>query len=813
METLHEKYIPFKGEVKREEFVRNDRIAKLRELVFPKKPEICVERARLVTEAYREFDGEPIDIKRAKMLDKVLGEMTIYILEGALIVGNTASSPRGGRVYPEYGVNWLDQELDTIENRAQDPYSISDENKKVLREEIFPYWRGKTMDDFVRTNMPEEIRGLEGKLYAFGLLKNATGSAHLAIDSRKIVETGWGGLKKKAQEKLEKLAYEEPGDVDKGIFYRAVIIALDAAAKYSRRYAAFARRLAQQEKDTQRKWELEQIAGNCDWIAENPPKTYWQALQLIFFTNIIPILSSHHHGTQVGRVDQYLYPFYKKETEAGTLTEDFARDIMEAWYCIQNADFYQLLDADVASRNANFAMGGVPTSGGQLIDGSDATNDLSYMLLQCEEHVRLAGPESCVRIHENTPDDFLREVCRVISIGTGKPKLFMDETFYKRGANSGYTMEQMRDYQGAFCAESSLPGQTYWVPENAMILGGFGMYTELALNNGVSRMLGEQIGLATGDPRQFKTFDEVMDAYKKQVAYLIHRILPAKQLIMSGPPKLVPDPFVSAIMDDCLEKGKDWERGGARYNTFGYMTVGSAVAGNSLAAIKKVVFDDKKITMAELIDALDANFEGPKNEEIRQMLLRAPKFGNDDDYVDDLIVETIQIDIDEYQKYEGPQGGRGVGTYDAVTNHIPFGSVVGATPDGRKAGDPLNEGGVSPYQGTDKEGPTAVLKSVAKMPWTNPGMYGGVLNVRLDPKSVKEDGGMEKLMAFIRAFNRLGGQEIQFNCIDEEVLKEAQEKPRDYDNLLVRVAGYSSFFTGLARDVQDDIIVRTEQQL
>jgi len=808
------KYIEYEGLIKVEPFVRNERIAKLREMVTPDLPELDIERPLLVTQAYKEIHEPEIELKRAKTMDKLLSEMTIYILEGSLIVGNSASTPRGGRLYPEYGVDWLDNELDTIATRKQDPYFIPEKNKKILREEVFPYWReGRTMDAWVRNNMPEESRALEGKLYAFGLMKNACGSAHLALDSERIVKHGWSGLKKQAEDKLAALNFEQPEDVEKSIFYRSVIIALEAACKYSRRYGALAKELADKETNPQRKKELKAISENCYYIADNAPATFWQALQLIFFTNLIVLITSQQQGSQIGRLDQVLYPFYKKELEAGQMTEEFARDVLESWYVIQNADFYQVLDADVASRNAYFSMGGVPTSGGQRPDGSDATNDISYLLIQCEEHVRMAGPESCVRIHENTPDDFLREVCRIISIGTGKPKLFMDETFYKRGLANGVPIEEIRDYQGAFCAESSLNGSTYWCCENAMILGGFGGYVELTLNNGVSRMVGERIGLEVGDARDFKTFEEVMDAYKKQVAYVIHKVLPARQTISCGPARMVPDPFVSAIMNDCIEKGIGWEKGGARYNTFGYMTVGSAVAGNSLAAIKKVVFDDKKITMTELCDALDSNFEGAGGEEIRQMLLDAPKYGNDDDYADDLVRETVQIDIDEYRKYPGPQGGVGVGTYDAVTSHIPFGLCVGATPDGRKASAPLNEGGVSPYQGTDLMGPTAVIKSVCKLPWDNPSMYGGVFNMRLDPKTVHTEDGMNKFMALIRSFNKLGGQEIQFNVVEADVLYDAQENPADHKNLLVRVAGYSSFFTGLARDVQDDIILRTENKL
>jgi formate C-acetyltransferase len=588
---------------------------------------------------------------------------------------------------------------------------------------------------------------------------------------------------------------------------------MDAVSKFVLRYASFARELAKDETSEQRKNELTEIAKNCEWLAYNPPETFWQAMQLIHFNFIIPTVASNQVGTQVGRLDQDLIRFFRKDTEEGLLSHETALDILENWFCILNTDLYVFLDEDVASRNAMFPQGGVPTVGGQTRDGFDATNELSYMVLEAERNTRNPGPDIAVRIHRNTPDDFLREVCKTISIGTGKPKLFMDESWYQRGMAKGYPIEEIRDYQGAFCAESSLSGQIYWVPENAQVMGGFGLYIDLAMHDGWSHFFGMQLGEKTGDARNFTSFDEVYDAVRRQAEYIVKKILPARQTIARAPGELVPDSFISAVMDDCLEKGIGWEKGGARYNTFGFNTVGNSVGGNSLMAIKRVVFEDRKITMRELVDALASNYEGPRGEEIRLMMKSAPKFGNDNDEVDLLTKNIMEMDIAEYQKYRGPQGGYGVGTFDAVTAHIGFGSVVWATPDGRKAGDPLNEGGVSPYQGTDKQGPTASIKSVAKLPWTNPNAYGGVFNMWIDPKNLQTDEEIEKFMALVRTYNTLGGQEIQFNCIGSDTLRHAQDHPEGYDNLIVRVAGYSSYYTGLARDVQDDILERTEQHI
>jgi len=797
-------------DVEKPEFVRNMRIAKLRDLVRPKVNLLSTERARLITESYKETEGLPIEIRRAKAFEKILSEMTIYILEGSLILGNSGPTPMGGKLYPEYGVKWLEDELDTISTRPQDPYFASDEVKRELREEIFPYWKGKTIDDIAHGLLPKEINDLEFKLWVWGLMKNSIGTGHLAVDHEKLLKVGLGGLKKIAQEKLDALDYADPLALRKDVFYQAVITSLDAAIKWIHRYADLARDLAKKEVDPQRKKELEIIASNCSWVAENPARTFWEGVQAVYFNCLLLNLAGPP-GVQIGRIDQYLYPYLKNELDKGTITKDFAQDILESFFCVVNANAYHVFDKDVASRYAYFSMGiTMVNAGGQTRDGRDATNELSHMLLDAEINVRLAAPEFGVRIHKDTPDEFLRHVAEVIRVGTGKPKVFCDETWYARGMAMGYPIEKLRDYQGAWCAESSTAGDTYWVPENGLVFGGSARMVEFMLNNGKSMLTGEQLGAQTGDAKTFASFDEVREAYKKQVAYVTKRIQPAKQAIHMAHADACPNPIVSAFMDDCLEKGLDWERGGARYYRFGSFNTGIAVAGNSLAAIKKLVFDDKVLTMEELVNSCLSNFEGKRGEVIRQMCLNAPKWGNDDDYVDCLTREAVLIDIEEQKKYSLPWGGCNTAvTFDVVTMHLPFGLVVGATPDGRKASDPLNEGGVSPYQGTDATGPTGVMKSIAKLPWDNPHVYGGVLNMKFSRKALEGEDNLKNFMALLRTYDAIGGYHVQFNCIDHETLRDAQQHPEKHRNLMIRVAGYSSYFVELDRVVQDDIIDRT----
>ncbi len=798
-------------DVKKPDFVRSMRIAKLRELVRPPINLLSAERARLVTESYKETEGLPVEIRRAKAADKILSEMTIYLMEGSLIVGNSAPTPMGGKLFPELGIDWIEAELDTISTRAQDPYYASEKVKAELREHVIPYWRGKTVNDVAHGYLPPEIADEEFKLWVWGLIKNAMGTGHLAFDFEKLFRFGLGGLKKVAQEKLAALDYQDPEAIKKQVFYRAIIIAMDAGIKWARRYAAYARELAQQEKDPQRKQELEMIASNCEWVPENSPRTFWEGVQAVWFLCLLPNISGAGSGIEFGRMDQYLYPLYKKDIEEGRITKEFAQDILECFWCIDNCDAYLAFDKDVASRYAYFPMAiSIPTVGGQTPDGRDASNELSHMMLDAEMNVQLAAPEFSARIHEKMPDEYLHHVAEVIRLGTGKPKIFADEGWYDRALKMGYTIEEARNYIGAFCAESSTVGDTYWVPENGIVFGGGARLIELTMNHGKSLMTGEQLGLDVGDVTKFSTFDEFMAAFKKEVDFVINKIEPTRQAIHLAHAEVAPNPFTSAFMNDCLERGLDWEKGGARHYRYGAFNMGFTCAGNSLAAIKKLVYDDKVVTMEELVNACRTNFEGKRGEEIRQLCLNAPKWGNDDDYVDALIREAVLIDLDAHQPFTNPFSKTpSTITFDILTSHLPFGSVVGATPDGRKNGDPLNEGGVSPYQGTDSEGPTAVLKSIAKLPWDDPRVYGGVLNIKFSRNALAGEDNLTRFMALLRTWCDLHGQEVQFNCIDHETLRDAQEHPDQHRNLLIRVAGYSSYFVELDRVVQDDIITRT----
>lgn len=506
-----------------------------------------------------------------------------------------------------------------------------------------------------------------------------------------------------------------------------------------------------------------------------------------------------------GRMDQYLYPYFRKEIDEGTLTMDGAQELFECLMIKLNDAriFWPALTALYFSGNSTVQ---IMTIGGVTSEGLDATNDLSYLILDCYKHLRLQSPEICVQVHKNMPDEFLRSICELVRLGTGHPKIGFTDAMQKiKFAESlPYTLEDIRNTVWAGCGEVIIPGKEKGGPDWAWYTGMV-VTLELALNNGVNRLTGEQWGLQTGDPRKFKTFEDVMEAWKKQTAFAIKHACTHRHAMVIAHAELAPAPFRSAFVDDCIERGLDITRGGAKYNAESGSNVGVTTCGDAMAAIKKVVFEDKKITFSELLDALEVNFEG--KEEIRQLLLRAPKFGNDDDYVDLITRDLARFANFQHRKYPEIYGGIQRDTYAAVTAGVPVGRVCGASPDGRKAGESLNEGGISPHQGRDKKGPTAVMKSVSKIDWLT--CNGGVLNMKFTTDALKGEEGIQALMALLRSYDRMGGYHVQLNCVDLQTLRDAQENPEKYQDLLVRVGAYSAYFVQISKVLQEEIIART----
>ncbi|TES86292.1 glycyl radical protein [Candidatus Aerophobetes bacterium] len=783
------------------------RTRKLNGELLSVEPEVCIERARLVTASYQETEGEPMIIRRAKALAKVLREMTIFIQKDQLIVGNQASKLRASPLFPETEAGYLERELDIFPKRGQDRLIIPDEVKQELQKEVFPYWMGKTTEDIALKAIPPESKEIfehEHPVFCPDIhLKGSIG--HVIVDYDRVLSLGISGIKKQVEEKLQKLDLPDPEELDKYHFYKAELIVCEAIVEWAERFAREARKLATGEKDEEWKAELEQIAKICEWVPENPARTFRQAVQSFWFTHLPLYIEQNGLAVSPGRLDQYLYPYYKKDKEEGRITKEEAQELLECLW-IKFTEVMRAYDYNDAKYFAGFSISENVVLGGQTRSGEDATNELSFLCLEVEKNTKLSQPNLGVRIHAKTPDEFLMKAVEVISTGRTKPEIFNDDVGILSLTSLGVPLEDARNYSISGCVEA-VPPHTNGMTNAAM--SNLAKALELALNDGKCRLCGKKLGLKTGDPRNFTSFDQVIDAYRKQVAYYVKHMVTTVNTIEKVHAQIMPLPYFSLVIDDCREEGKDVTWGGARYDYTGPQGVGLASVADSLAAIKKLVFDEKKVTMDELIEAMDTNFEG--KETLRQILINEPpKYSNDNDYADNIAREVGVIYCQEVSKYHNTRGGKYRPGLYSVSANVPLGIHVGALPDGRKAKSPLSDG-VSPAHGTERSGPTAIVKSVAKLDHTLV-TNGTQLNMKFSPRVLSDLKGKRNLANLIRTFFDLGGWHIQFNVVSADTLREAQRKPDDYRWLIIRVAGYSAFFLELDKAVQDDIIDRTEYQ-
>jgi formate C-acetyltransferase len=757
-----------------------------------------------------ETEGEPTVIRRAKALKKILENIIIGIDDGELIVGKAVSKLVSSPLFPEFDWRYLEQLVNSN--------FLSVEEKEKL-EEIIPYWKGKSFCDFAPSRIPEEYRDVAGILCAANVEQQrmpfaVTNLAHMCPGYDKVIIKGLNSIMRQAEEEKYKLDLSKVENLEKYTFLQAVKIALQALSIFAKRYAELAKNLAAKEVDLQKKAELEMTANACEWISENPARTFQEALQSIWLTYIALVMEGLGPAIGFGRMDQYLYPFYKRDVEEGRLTKEQARELLELFLIKMNELLFHFPGSDPFTIKWGVRAGAenplsTITIGGIKRDGSDATNELSYLFLEAEMNVGLLE-DIAVRVHPNTPYQFLMKACEVAKVLAGKLKFVGDETAIKQMLKDGKSLEDARDYVICGCFIHTVPGCSTDPPMAGGSFPNLPLALELALNNGVHRMTGKQIGPKTGNPKEFKSYDELWKAFKKQLDWLMHVYVVVANSIMPLYNELTPYPLMSALFDGCIEKGMDITRCGAIYNTGSFWFVGIVNVGDSLAAVKKVVFEDKKVMMDTLIDALDKNFEG--YEEVYCHLRSAPKFGNDDDYADSIVNDVLVQLCEEAKKYTS-FAGRKI-TIDAgnVVGHIPCGRVVGATPEGRRAGEPFSDGGISPYYGRNVNGVTSTLRSVAKLDlWRT---SGSVLNVKFNPNDLKEEFKIEsrirKFASLIKTFARIGGDIVQFSFVNSDMLRDAQKHPEKYKDLLVRVATYSAYFVDLPREIQDDIIRRTE---
>ena len=829
---------------------KSPRIQKLVDALYEHMPVIESARAKLITESYKETEGEPIITRRAKAFAHILHNIPIIIRDNELIVGSSTIAPRGCQTFPEFSYEWLEAELDTVATRTADPFEIAEETKAELKE-ADKYWKGKTTSELATSYMaPEAIKAIEHNIFTPGnYFYNGVG--HVTVKYWEVLEIGFEGIMEKAQKELDGCSVGDGNNARKSHFLEAVILSCKAVIDYAGRYAKLAQEMAAQTSDPVRKQELFVIAENCSRVPAKGAQNFYEACQSFWFVQQLLQMESSGHSISPGRFDQYMYPYYKKDMKAGTITREFAQELMDCIWVKLN-DLNKCRDAASAEGFAGYSLFQNLIAGGQNKEGEDVTNDLSVMCIQASMHVHLPAPSLSVRVWNGSPHEFLIKAAELTRTGIGLPAYYNDEVIIPALQNRGLSLEDAREYNIIGCVEPQKAGKTEGWHDAAF----FNMCRplELVFSNGMDK--GEMVGIPTGDVTQMKTFDEFFDAYKKQMEYCISLLVNADNAIDVAHAERCPLPFLSCMIDDCLKEGKSVQEGGAVYNFTGPQGFGIANMADGLFAIRKLVYEDKKVSMKELKEALawnydkglDAQSAGDMTEmimkamqkagrnvdastaegllktfmgmkpgeqktqrfkEIHDMIDEVPKFGNDIPEVDYFAREVAYTYSKPLQKYNNPRGGKFQAGLYPVSANVPLGGQTGATPDGRYAHTPVADG-VSPSAGKDVKGPTAAATSVSRLDHfivSN----GTLFNQKFHPSALSGREGLEKFVALIRGYFDQKGMHMQFNVVDRQTLLDAQEHPEKYKHLVVRVAGYSALFTTLSRSLQDDIIRRTEQ--
>jgi pyruvate formate-lyase/glycerol dehydratase family glycyl radical enzyme len=780
-----------------------ERIEKIRQNYINAKPTISYERARIWTESHKKTEGQPVCIRRAQAFYDTCDQLGVHIFDGELIVGAIGEFRKCGILTPEFSWTWVDREMDTFDTRPQDPYVMTEEQRAFVRKEIFPYWKGKSLEEHFLAQLPPESRDI---VIDTGIVDNdskwrqAVGETTPDYPDVLFVK-GFGGIIREAEERLASLEGVTAEEIDQKEFYRSIILTSKGIIRFANRYAEAARAMAEEETEEARRKELNRIAEICRRIPENPPETFYEAIQFVWFTQLGGVLSENPLALNPGRFDQYMYPYYKADLEAGRVTPEQAQELIDALW-LKLSEWVWTISSNTADFFAGYNQFQNLTVGGRTREGFDATNDISYMCLKATEEVKTHQPGLSVKIHPDCPEEFMAAVTELVSQGTGFPAIHNDLAGYQMLLNAGYEPEDARDWSNCGCVVPHFRKTGEWT---AAVNLNFGSAMEFALNEGKSLLSGKKLGLDEKDPAGFSCFEEVKEAFFRQLANLVKHSVIATLTAQRLHQEMVPRPFLSSCNESCLVKGKDLSKGGAKYNVGPVITgIGLAVSANSLAAVRKLVFEEKKTDMATLHEALLHNWEG--YEDLRNLAKNAPKYGNDDSYVDTLATEIANFYYQEVHKYTDIFGSHFNPAFMGISNYLPAGKVCGATPCGRKATEPLSEG-VSPYVGTDMSTPLAAMRSAAHV---NQDVYSGgtLLNLRLNHDLVATKRGQANLGGMIRAFFNLGAFHVQFNTVSNEVLYAAQKHPEDYKDLLVRVAGYSTQFVNLSKSMQDAIIAR-----
>lgn len=793
-----------------------ERMKEFREEVLDEKPYIDAQRAILATLAYKENLNQPRVMVRAKMLEKVLDHMSIYIEDKSLLAGNQATKNRNAPIFPEYTMEFVMNELNQFEKRDGDVFYITEKTKEQLRE-IAPFWQNNNLRARGEALLPEEVRvfmetgvfGMEGKLNA--------GDAHLAVNYERILKDGLRGYEKRVKEYKATLDLTDPESIDKYCFYNAVLIVLEAVRNFANRYSVLAKDLAEKELNQERKIELLEISRICSKVPYEPAETFQEAVQSVWFIQLILQIESNGHSLSYGRFDQYMYPYYDRDIKNGTIKESEALELLTCLW-IKTLTINKVRSQAHTLSSAGSPMYQNVTIAGQTIDKKDAVNDLSFLVLKSVAQTRLTQPNLTVRYHKNINKHFLDECVEVMRLGFGMPALNNDEIIIPSFMDWQVKEEDAYNYSAIGCVETAVPGK-WGYRCTGMSYINFPRMLLCTMNNGVDLTSNKRFTKGYGYFTEMESYEELLKAWDKTIREITRYSVIVENVIDKASERDVPDILCSALTDDCIARGKTIKEGGAVYDFISGLQVGIANMADCLAAIKKLVYEEKKITRQELWNAILDDFSSPENKKIQEMLIReAPKYGNDDDYVDQLIVEAYDSYIEEIEKYlntrynRGPIGGIRYAGTSSISANVGQGMSTMATPDGRNAFEPLAEG-CSPAHNSDKNGPTAVFKSVSKLR-TNKITGGVLLNQKMTPQMLSTEENRQKLELLIKTFfNRLHGYHVQYNIVSKETLIDAQKHPEKHKDLIVRVAGYSAFFNVLSKKTQDDIIGRTEQSL
>ena len=782
----------------------NERVARLREETLAAKPWVSMERAALLTKFYRDDKTTSVPIRRARAFQYLMEHKEIYIGPDDLIVGERGPTPKGTPTFPELCCHSM-EDLEVLDSREKTCYAVDQQARQVHNDEVSPYWRGRSMRDLIFEEMSAEWKAAyEAGIFTEFMEQRAPG--HTVLGDV-IYRKGLLDLKTEIESALSRLDYfNDPEACAKRDELRAMSIAADAVMRFAERHAEKAEALAEAATDPTRRTELRKIAEVCRHVPAHAPRNFWEALQAYWFTHLGVVTELNTWDSFCpGRFDQHLYPLYRQGMEEGTLTREEAKELLEClWVKFNNQPAPPKVGVTAAESGTYTDFANI-NNGGLKRDGSDGVNDVTYLILDVIDEMHLLQPSSNLQLSKKNPDAFLKRGLEIVRQGWGQPSIFNADAVVEELLRQGKLLEDARCGGISGCVETGAFGKEAYI-----LTGYFNLpkVLEVALNNGVDPLTGKRIGIETGDARKFSSFEQVFDAFRKQLHYFIDVKVRGNNVIERLYAEYMPAPFLSILVEDCIAKGKDYNDGGPRYNTTYIMGVAPATCTDSLSAIKYHVFDRGSLTMDQLLDALAHNFEG--HEKTRQLLWnKTPKFGNDDDYADAILQNVFNVFFDEVNGRPNTKGGCYRVNYLSTTCHVYFGSMTGSTPDGRKARQPHSDG-ISPVQGADRYGPTAVIKSAAKMDHLRTG--GTLLNQKFTPQLVGSDEGLTKVAHLVRSYFRLDGHHIQFNVVTAATLRAAQAEPEKYRDLIVRVAGYSDYFCDLTRALQDEIIARTEHE-